>query len=733
LHQEPPEIRTTHSMHNQRLHTTETREELYQPVKTRPSETFHARMLMVWSMSAGTLIFFILVLGSALGLEYPAPRPPLLVLAVFYVTAAPIAYYLRRSSSIWTLRKDRLWSTIIILLDLAIGTAILFLTGGAESAFLLLVPAIPFALRLLIGVTYTLAASAVLAAGVATMILLETLNLAPHFHSVLDNPPESFTKVQWVMVGNVLATLIAAVILADSIARILDEKRREATAFSEKMNLRADKLALLLRVGTAISKSSDFGKVVHNALEDIHHHFEAESTVLYLSDPETHRVKGLEALGDAAGREIQETTLATATLEAMQPRLSSVTIPGEEGEKEQRSVMVAPLIVENTGYGAIKMIAPKGPAFNKSKLALLNTVSGELASTLRTADTYQETNSNLSHATQELTALTSFTRKVSSSQEVEEIAERLLVTAQKLTSADHGFVALFPNIQAEDRNDAEEVFTIAHYPQEIADRLKTRARGEFKGICGRALAVGRPAVTDNLKDDCDPQTTMPDSQSKVGAPIIVDNRTAGILVLESKRAKAYSNQDVDFIMGLAESAAIAISNARLYKHTRQLAIRDGLTGLYDHSYFHQALEAEIERSRRYEHENSLIMIDLDDFKLYNDRFGHLAGDSVLGWLGVVLKNNMRKADLVARYGGEEFAILMPETSPDDAVSVARKLRTLVIDSQPESWPDVVTMSIGVSFYPADADAALPLIEAADRRMYEAKRQGKNKVNFGATG
>ena len=175
------------------------------------------------------------------------------------------------------------------------------------------------------------------------------------------------------------------------------------------------------------------------------------------------------------------------------------------------------------------------------------------------------------------------------------------------------------------------------------------------------------------------------------------------------------------------------SNARLYKHTRQLAIRDGLTGLYDHSYFHQALEAEIERSRRYEHENSLIMIDLDDFKLYNDRFGHLAGDSVLGWLGVVLKNNMRKADLVARYGGEEFAILMPETSPDDGVSVARKLRTLVMDTQPESWPDVVTMSIGVSFYPTDADAALPLIEAADRRMYEAKRQGKNKVNFGATG
>src|SRR5680860_1706325 len=83
-------------MHNQRLHTTETREELYQPVKTRPSETFHARMLMVWSMSAGTLIFFILVLGSALGLEYPAPRPPLLVLSLIHISEptrrTPISY-----------------------------------------------------------------------------------------------------------------------------------------------------------------------------------------------------------------------------------------------------------------------------------------------------------------------------------------------------------------------------------------------------------------------------------------------------------------------------------------------------------------------------------------------------------------------------------------------------------------------------------------------------------------
>lgn len=390
-------------------------------------------------------------------------------------------------------------------------------------------------------------------------------------------------------------------------------------------------------------------------------------------------------------------------------------------------------MIENTAYGAIKVVAPRGAGYNQSKLALLDTVSAELASTLRTAHTYRETNANLSRATNELAALNNFTRMVNSSLEFEEIAQHLLATAEKVTSSDHGFVGLHFPPERHAGEDEEGAVVIAHYPREIEDKLKQKARGEFKGICRRVLTGGRPVFTADRADEYDPEITAPGTLSKLGVPIVVEGQTAGLLVLESQKAAAYSDQDLDFVMGMAESAAIAISNARLYSRTQQLAVRDRLTELYDHSYFHQSLEAEVERSHRHRHETSLIMIDIDDFKSYNDRFGHLAGDTVLRWLGEVLNKNVRKTDMVARYGGEEFAILMPETSLSDAFSVAEKLHALVPGSQPEEWPDTVSLSMGLSSYPEDAQNPLTLIETADRRMYDAKRQGKNKVNAGEAG
>lgn len=237
MRQEPPRDNTAYSMHSEQLLASDRAEELYQPAKTRPSETFHAGMLIFWSMSAGTLVLFILLLGSLLGLDYPLLKTPLIVLALFYAVASPIAYHVRKQAPRWTVQKDRFWARTIIVTDVATGTAVLFLTGGTESAFLLLVPIIPFALRLLTGLSYTLIASTVLAAGLAAMVLLETMGWAPHFHSILDNAPENFSKIQWVMVGSVLGILLASVILANSIAKILEEKRDEAAAFSDKMNL----------------------------------------------------------------------------------------------------------------------------------------------------------------------------------------------------------------------------------------------------------------------------------------------------------------------------------------------------------------------------------------------------------------------------------------------------------------------------------------------------------------
>jgi two-component system cell cycle response regulator len=161
------------------------------------------------------------------------------------------------------------------------------------------------------------------------------------------------------------------------------------------------------------------------------------------------------------------------------------------------------------------------------------------------------------------------------------------------------------------------------------------------------------------------------------------------------------------------------------------AITDKLTGLYNHSYFKHFLDFEIKRSLRQKHSLALIMIDIDDFKQYNDTWGHLAGDGILKDFKEVLKQNTREVDLAARYGGEEFAVVLPYADRENAVSVAERIRTAIHDhpfSHEASSPDTrITASMGIAFCPADAGTVEKLIHKADMGLYTAKRAGKNQV------
>ncbi len=156
---------------------------------------------------------------------------------------------------------------------------------------------------------------------------------------------------------------------------------------------------------------------------------------------------------------------------------------------------------------------------------------------------------------------------------------------------------------------------------------------------------------------------------------------------------------------------------------RQLAIRDGLTGLYNHRFFMKQLVEEIYRSQRYSHPLSLLMIDVDDFKKYNDTFGHYEGDKMLVKITRILTAKTRAIDCVARYGGEEFAIILPETSKVGAYPVAEKLRETV----KRVMPNGPTISIGLAAYPDDAQDVEALINVADRSLYRAKKEGKDRV------
>ncbi|MGH7490878.1 MAG: diguanylate cyclase [bacterium] len=165
---------------------------------------------------------------------------------------------------------------------------------------------------------------------------------------------------------------------------------------------------------------------------------------------------------------------------------------------------------------------------------------------------------------------------------------------------------------------------------------------------------------------------------------------------------------------------------------RQLAITDGLTELFNHRYFKEHLEQELYRANRHHSEVSLIMIDIDHFKRYNDSYGHPAGDALLRTVGKLLKENIRKIDLAARYGGEEFCLVLADTNKAAAGLVAEKMRRLVEGYTFESLPHHtgngrITISLGVATFPVDAGTTNELVKLADQRLYNAKQLGRNQV------
>jgi diguanylate cyclase (GGDEF)-like protein len=193
----------------------------------------------------------------------------------------------------------------------------------------------------------------------------------------------------------------------------------------------------------------------------------------------------------------------------------------------------------------------------------------------------------------------------------------------------------------------------------------------------------------------------------------------------------FEKVDMEACMRLLDAAGLAVSNALLYEKTLGLSKIDGLTGLKNHREFKEAFAAECLRAKRYQRGLGMMMLDVDHFKNYNDTHGHPQGDILLKKLAELIGENLKDTDVVARYGGEEFAVLLFETTKQEAVNVAERLRHMVEwckfpkeETQPGGK---ITVSVGVSGYPDDGDNMETLLSAADAALYRAKRAGRNRV------
>lgn len=220
-------------------------------------------------------------------------------------------------------------------------------------------------------------------------------------------------------------------------------------------------------------------------------------------------------------------------------------------------------------------------------------------------------------------------------------------------------------------------------------------------------------------------------KSLICTPILVGGEVRGIVHIDSPRLGAFDENDLSFIELLSSELSLVFERSLAYGHVVDMSNRDGLTGVLNRRRFDQDLRREIESCTSFGSSLSLLMMDIDHFKAFNDRYGHPRGDQALREIAGALGRNLRSSDRLYRYGGEEFAVLLPNSGTEEAVRVAERLRLAVEQTGAGEAAGqeraTFTISIGVATLPCDGSDDASLLDAADKALYAAKKGGRNQV------
>ena len=261
-----------------------------------------------------------------------------------------------------------------------------------------------------------------------------------------------------------------------------------------------------------------------------------------------------------------------------------------------------------------------------------------------------------------------------------------------------------------------------------------------EGVSGEAINSGKPIVVRDLQSSGRrpaPAERSYKTDSFISYPIIIGGRKVGVLnVTDKKGGRQFDEIDLSLMEIIGPQMAVALERAEWQERATEfqlMSITDSLTGMPNRRYLEERLAEELNRSKRYDYPMSFLMIDIDDFKAYNDKNGHQAGDLAIQITGHCLKAALRAADIASRYGGEEFCILLPQTGMAEAETIAERIRQRVNSTHfphGKSQPlGRVTISVGVSTFSQLINTSENIIAAADRALYQAKSLGKDRVEF----
>ncbi len=297
----------------------------------------------------------------------------------------------------------------------------------------------------------------------------------------------------------------------------------------------------------------------------------------------------------------------------------------------------------------------------------------------------------------------------------------ILDYAAKLTCTHAGSIVLF------DEKSEELVLAASKGFSETFKKIK---RWEIRkgGLTAHILNQNAPVVITDIREHPDPNPLLLKEgvRSLMAAPLTIEGRLVGILYVNDFKKRNFRAEDISLFSLLSIYAALTIERVKSIEETRTLSITDGLTGIYNHRFLMEELHKEFQRASRHNHNLSIIMLDVDHFKKYNDDFGHLEGNNVLKNMAKILRRTARTTDTVGRFGGEEFCIIAPEMKKDSAVLFAKRL-LIEIRNTSISLHRQITLSGGVAAFPKDGKTPVELIKKADKLLYKAKKNGRNKV------
>ncbi len=311
---------------------------------------------------------------------------------------------------------------------------------------------------------------------------------------------------------------------------------------------------------------------------------------------------------------------------------------------------------------------------------------------------------------------------------IEEVLKHIIDNAVRLVRADAATLRAFNIITG--RLDIKA-------SAGLSDRFLSQPSPSLgEGIPGTVVLSGEPFMTrDAAGEPCCTNKSLVRSEgitALVSVPIKTRDTTIGCLTTYRKGGEPFTEIDMLLLNLFAAQSVDAIEKTKLVDDLKRQATYDQLTGVYNRAYFLKRLDEEIQRASRHNLKFTTIFIDLDDFKRFNDTNGHLLGDKLLADFSAILRNHVRKNDIIGRYGGEEFLIISPENDRKGSYSMARKLLRITNSHSFMGRDGDVTgigYSAGIAVYPDDGTTVEEMIGRADEAMYMAKKEGKNRVKI----